>query len=121
MFRKKVPDFNSKSVAVISPYKGQVNKIRDNHPKLITDGLLEVNTVDAFQGQEKDIIIFSCVRTGGSGIGFLKDIRRLNVAITRAKYAFYIVGNPKTLMVDKTWSNLLHHFNQNRKLVTIDD
>jgi senataxin len=108
-------------MAVVSPYKEQVQHIRDSNHNLVQSNSLEVNTVDAFQGQEKDIIIFSCVRTNNSGIGFLQDIRRLNVAITRAKYALYIVGNAETLKVDKTWSNLLHHFNLLDKIYTLDN
>ena len=55
---------------------------------------VEINTVDGFQGREKDIIIMSCVRSNDNGtIGFLSDRRRMNVAITRAKYGLYIIGS----------------------------
>lgn len=60
---------------------------------------LEINTIDSFQGQEKDVIIMSCVRT--SGVGFLADRQRLNVALTRAKYALFMCGNFLSLDVSK--------------------
>lgn len=60
-------------------------------------GEVDINTIDSFQGQEKDIIIMSCVRT--NGVGFLADEQRLNVALTRAKYALYVCGNFSTLDV----------------------
>jgi len=67
-----------------------------------------VNTVDGFQGSERDIIIISCVRGGGGGIGFLQDRQRLNVALTRAKYSLVVVGNMGTLMgASEMWTELL--------------
>lgn len=75
-------------IAVISPYKGQVRKMRP-----LLEGL-EVDTVDAFQGREKDVVILSFVRSNPSNtLGFLKDFRRLNVSISRAKSRLILIGN----------------------------
>lgn len=63
--------------------------------------LLEVKTVDGFQGREKDIIILSCVRT--SDIGFLNDINRFIVSLTRGRHILIIVGNVKVLRHNKLW------------------
>lgn len=87
---------------VISPYKAQVHLLRQLVKK---DTFLRpfrrfitVNTVDAFQGQERDVILLSMVRANDNGrIGFLGDLRRMNVAITRARYKVIIVGNAATL------------------------
>ena len=65
-------------------------------------------SVDSFQGREKDFIILTCVRS--EGIGFLRDARRLNVAITRAKYGLVICGNAQLLQQNPLWNNLLAHF-----------
>ena len=87
---------------IISPYKGQVQLLRsllrrDPFFKPYRH-LLSVNTVDGFQGQERDIILISLVRSNESGnIGFLHDLRRMNVAITRARMKLILVGNGRTL------------------------
>lgn len=77
----------------------------------------QVSTVDGFQGREVDVVIFSCVRAPsaagggsyGSGIGFLADRRRMNVAITRARRSLVVLGNARRLSSDETWKALLDH------------
>jgi predicted DNA helicase len=89
------------SIGIISPYREQVLKIQeaivhdfDHFP----DADIEVNTIDAFQGQERDVIYISLVRSNDKGeIGFLKDTRRMNVAMTRAKKKLIIIGDSATL------------------------
>ena len=82
------------------------------------DKLAEINTVDSFQGREKEIIIISWVRAGGEGtsIGFLNDFRRMNVAITRAKNHLFIVGHSKTLNQNKDWNKLITHWKSNKRI-----
>lgn len=89
-------------VGVISPYRAQVQYLRalikkDAFFKPFRH-LLSVNTVDGFQGQERDVILISLVRSNAEGqIGFLRDLRRMNVAITRARMKLMILGDPATL------------------------
>lgn len=89
-------------VGVISPYRAQVQLLR----RLIRKkeffkpyrGLISVNTVDGFQGQERDVIVISLVRANADGqIGFLSDLRRMNVAITRARMKLMIMGDVPTM------------------------
>ena len=93
-------DFNLQGVkiGIISPYKGQVKfleKLLDNHPN---KNIMNIGTVDGFQGQERDIIYISLVRSNdNSEIGFLSDVRRMNVALTRAKRKLIVIGDSATL------------------------
>lgn len=95
--------FNVSDLAVISPYSAQVAMIEENIDKSI-----RVSTIDSFQGQEKPIIILSLVRSNSNGqIGFLKDYRRMNVAMTRAKEKLIIIGDSSTIGTDPFYANLL--------------
>lgn len=101
-------------VGIITPYSGQVRALSDifDSNKGREQGGpfagLEINTVDGYQGREKDVIIFSAVRSNSDGVvGFLSDQRRLNVAITRAKRGLVVVGDPQTLRFDPTWRSWL--------------
>lgn len=97
-------------IGIISPYADQVKIIQEKTP-------VEVKTVDGFQGREKEIIIISTVRSNKNGnIGFLKDLRRLNVAITRAKRKLIIIGNKNTLKINPTYARLIE-FVENENLM----
>lgn len=110
-------------IGVITPYEGQrsyiVNTMQNTGTfKKEQYKEVEVASVDAFQGREKDFIVLSCVRSNDNqGIGFLSDPRRLNVALTRAKYGVVIVGNPKVLSKHDLWHHLLVHFKERKCLV----
>ena len=101
------------SIGIISPYREQVLKIQeaivhdfDHFP----DADIEVNTIDAFQGQERDVIYISLVRSNDKGeIGFLKDTRRMNVAMTRAKKKLVIIGDSATLASDAFYRDFLDY------------
>jgi superfamily I DNA and/or RNA helicase len=103
-------------VGIISPYRAQVQYIR--HKVKAREGLkpfrniITVNTVDGFQGQERDIIVISLVRSNDDGqIGFLSDLRRMNVAITRARMKLIIVGNARTMTKHTFYKKLYEYIN----------
>ncbi|QUC20357.1 uncharacterized protein UV8b_04598 [Ustilaginoidea virens] len=110
-------------IGVITPYEGQRSYIVTTMQNSGTYKKefykeVEVASVDAFQGREKDFIVLSCVRSNeNQGIGFLSDPRRLNVALTRAKYGLVILGNPKVLSKHELWHNLLVHFKDRKCFV----
>ncbi|KAI1749836.1 P-loop containing nucleoside triphosphate hydrolase protein [Xylaria castorea] len=110
-------------IGVITPYEGQRSYIvttMQNTGTFKKESYkeVEVASVDAFQGREKDFIVLSCVRSNDNqGIGFLSDPRRLNVALTRAKFGVVIIGNPKVLSKHDLWHHLLIHFKERKCLV----
>ena len=105
-------------VGIISPYRAQVKYLRQRIKKSQAfkpfRHLISVNTVDGFQGQERDIIFISLVRANEEGqIGFLADLRRMNVAITRARMKLIILGDTNTLCKHKFYKQLYeetYHF-----------
>ena len=107
---------------IISPYRAQVRLIR----KLLKmqrfyrriRQQVSVHTVDGFQGQERDVIVISMVRDNEEGqIGFLGDLRRMNVAITRARMKLIVIGNSETLSKHRFYKALFEHFQEKGQLV----
>jgi hypothetical protein len=93
-------------IGVITPYAAQVRRLRELLPQ---EGL-EVDTVDGFQGREKEVILISFVRSNERGeIGFLADVRRTNVAMTRARRKLWMIGDSATLGRDPFYARLLSH------------
>lgn len=110
-------------VGIISPYRAQVQHLRQLLRK--HDALkpfrqrITISTVDGFQGQERDVIIISLVRANGDGeIGFLRDLRRMNVAITRARMKLIILGSVPTLTKHPFYARLWNYCEQLRKMET---
>lgn len=122
-------------IGVISGYKSQVNNLEEmldtlaksnelfkvNEENVSADHIhIKVRSVDGFQGQEKDIIILSAVRSNCNGnLGFLNNQMRVNVAITRAKYSLWIVGNASTLRNGRSsvWGGLLREVRDRGKVI----
>lgn len=98
-------------IAVIAPYAAQVRYLRDQLAQSADAGGVEVDTVDGFQGREKEAVIISTVRSNGKGeIGFLGDERRMNVALTRAKRKLIVIGDSATLGSSTFFVLLLEYF-----------
>ncbi|HEV7380145.1 MAG TPA: AAA domain-containing protein [Dyadobacter sp.] len=105
-------DKNFPTAAIISPYKQQIAVLADqlkNASHLQTyNAFISVNTIDSFQGQERDIVYISMTRSNAEGvIGFLSDIRRMNVAMTRARKKLVVVGDSATLSVLPFYSSFV--------------
>ncbi|XP_039417364.1 probable helicase senataxin [Corvus cornix cornix] len=121
--KEKRKDLGVRRIGIITPYSAQKKKIQEQLESVFKNNSPgEVDTVDAFQGREKDCIIVSCVRANSSegstvacvlanstkgSIGFLASLQRLNVTITRARFSLFILGRLQTLMEDKNWNNLI--------------
>jgi hypothetical protein len=96
-------------IAVIAPYAAQVRRLRD----LLPVPGLEIDSVDGFQGREKEAVVLSLVRSNPEGeIGFLADVRRTNVALTRARRKLIVVGDSATLANHEFYGRMLGYFEQ---------
>ncbi|KAH8114864.1 P-loop containing nucleoside triphosphate hydrolase protein [Phellopilus nigrolimitatus] len=140
---RKNKDLRGEDIGVIAPYKSQINLLtrllmKDEdvckhfkerlNKRAIEIANIEVKTVDGFQGREKDAIVFSTVRNNQSGhIGFLADRRRLNVGLTRAKRALFVVGNMSTLEKGKVdsgamaWRNYAQYLTEQKLVLRLRD
>ena len=110
-------------VCIITPYAQQAALLRRTFSQALGyeyNQSVEVNTVDSFQGREANIIIFSCVRAAGSkGIGFLSDVRRMNVALTRAKHFLFVIARCESICVNPYWDQLVMNAKKNKAVVTV--
>jgi DNA polymerase III delta prime subunit len=118
-------DIKPKDIAIITPYNKQAQLFRTklNNSGSTVHGQeiynVQVGTVDSFQGQETELVIFSAVRSNQlKELGFLRDARRLNVAITRARRGLIVVGDPTVLRTCRHWSALLESCSDRRCVLT---
>ncbi|KAM9351147.1 putative helicase mov-10-B.1 [Symphorus nematophorus] len=110
-------------IGIIAPYRKQVQKIRKALDKIGKDfkfknmNTLKVGSVEEFQGQERRVIMVSTVRSSPNyvdidkqfNLGFVKNEKRFNVAVTRAKALLIVVGNPRVLSTDPTWDRFIQY------------
>ncbi|KAG8898400.1 DEAD-box type RNA helicase, partial [Tulasnella sp. 403] len=109
-------------IGIVTMYRGQMLELKDRFIRRYSTkilGKVDFNTVDGFQGQEKDVIILSCVRAGPgvNSVGFLADTRRMNVALTRSKSSLYVLGHAATLeRSDSNWQKIVQDARERRLL-----
>lgn len=120
-FKRRFPsEFVGGRIGIITPYRCQLSLLRSRFSSAFGSSItadMEFNTVDGFQGREVDIVILSTVRAfeacsnatqvNSSRIGFVADVRRMNVALTRAKLSLWIMGNTRTLRTNQNWADLV--------------
>ena len=105
------------TIAVISPYKHQVEILKEHilsSPLKELGKAITINTIDSFQGQERDVVYISMTRSNQeSSIGFLSDIRRMNVAMTRAKKKLVVIGDSATISQFKFYADFISYIQEN--------
>ena len=110
---------DQREIGVITPYDDQVDLIRTSVPE---EWDIEIHSVDAFQGREKEVIIISFVRSNPDGeLGFLNDLRRLNVSITRAKRKLICIGDSSTLEGNPTYRRFLEYIRREGAFLDLVD
>jgi hypothetical protein len=125
-------EFIGGRIGIITPYKCQLSLLRSRFSSAFGSSVIddvEFNTVDGFQGREVDILILSTVRAGqpgsaslginSSSIGFVADVRRMNVALTRAKLSLWILGNARTLQTNHKWAALLKDAKERNLVISV--
>lgn len=111
---KKVKDLialgvRPEDIAIVTPYTAQVRLLREG----LDNDVVEIGSIDSFQGREKEAVIISLVRSNqGNEIGFLKDTRRMNVALTRARRKLIVIGDSTTISAHPFYGGLLDHFDK---------
>ncbi|PXF47631.1 Helicase SEN1 [Gracilariopsis chorda] len=108
---------------VVTPYKRQMQELRQSFDRAgIPTGDVEIDTVDSYQGREKEFVVFSCVRTVSlnRGIGFVRDVRRMNVGLTRARASLIILGSAQALAEgSQDWAELIEDANSRGCLLSV--
>ena len=126
-------EYSSGRIGVITPYKSQLSLLRSRFNSMLGASVaadVEFNTVDGFQGREVDILLLSTVRASisnsedqetrtSNNIGFVADVRRMNVALTRAKHSLWIVGNARTLQTNLHWHALVKDAKERNLFVSV--
>ncbi|KAG8049768.1 hypothetical protein GUJ93_ZPchr0009g1168 [Zizania palustris] len=132
--KKRYPlEFSCRKIGIITPYRSQLSLLRSRFnsyfgPEIVAE--MEINTVDGFQGREVDILVLSTVRASNSSdnkhhtgearsIGFVADVRRMNVALTRARFSLWIVGNARTLQTNSHWASLLQNAKERNLFISV--
>jgi senataxin len=111
-------------VAIITPYMQQVILIKrlfEGKYGLSYNKMVDISTIDAFQGKEANIVILSCVRGASRsvGIGFLSDVQRMNVALTRAKHFLFVIARCRTILINPFWRDFVAHARKERAILRI--
>ena len=111
----EIEKLQKSDTAFISPYSGQVIAAKE-----FWQSTMRISTIDSFQGQEKENIIISLVRSNEDGdIAFLKDYRRMNVAITRAKNRLFVIGDSATIGHDAFYQSFLEYIEKKGEYRTV--
>ncbi|KAL0799672.1 hypothetical protein Bca101_054847 [Brassica carinata] len=130
-FKKRYPsEFVAGRIGIITPYKRQLAVLRSRFSSAFGSQVaadMELNTVDGFQGREVDILVLSTVRATHSAsdgnnqsrIGFVADVRRMNVALTRARLSLWVFGNTRTLQRDHNWGALVKDAKEREAIIPV--
>ncbi|XP_074268049.1 uncharacterized protein LOC141591568 [Silene latifolia] len=129
--RRHPSEFVGERIGIITPYRSQLSLLRSRFSSVFGSSIsseMEFNTVDGFQGREVDILILSTVRSGetcpetrrvNSSIGFVADVRRMNVALTRARLSLWVLGNSRTLQKNGDWAALMKDAEERNLVITL--